>query len=205
MKYLFAITFLFFTACSKKVDCPSFDTSYLTLMPYQNGDSIIFSNGTKDIKFIVSYKEYTNVYSEKCSRGGMLERMCPDCEAVAEMIAYSDENRNNKKRLRVELSTLTRREELDTTNTMEFQVLDYLGGAYGFSSLVAKREYFKDSIVNSISANGKSYSNVLMHTLDTLTSWSDFNKNQIWRVYLTTSEGIIGFSDRQTQSTYFLK
>lgn len=203
MKYLIAASLILLTACDKKVECPGFDANNLKLMPYQDNDVITFTDGVKDISFTVGYKEYSEAYRAECGPDGMLGSICPDCSTKAEMIAYSDEIRNNAKQLHVILETTT--SYGNTHEVMKFQVLDFPGDATSFTELSANSNYYHDSTIHTLNVNGKSYENVRVHTLDTLNSWSDFDKKDIWRVYLTNMKGIIGFSDRQTQSTYFLK
>ncbi|MBW7912403.1 MAG: hypothetical protein H3C54_01565 [Taibaiella sp.] len=203
MKCLFAAALILLTACDKKIECPGFDTNNLKLMPYQDNDVITFTDGVKDISFTVGYKEYSEAYRDECGPDGMLGRICPDCSTKAEMIAYSDETRNNAKRLHIILETTTHYGKTD--EIMIFQVLDFIGDGTSFSGLNANSNYYHDSTIHALNVNGKSYENVRVHTLDTLNSWSDFDKKHIWRVYLTNMKGIIGFSDRQTKSTYFFK
>ncbi len=172
-------------------------------MPYQENDVITFTDGLKDISFTVGHKEYSEAYKGECVPDGRLGRNCPACSTKAEMIAYSDETRNNAKRLHIILQTTAYSGATD--EMMAFQVLDFIGDGTSFSGLNANSYFYHDSVIHTLNVNGKSYENVRVQTLDTLSSWSDFDKRHIWRIYLTNLNGIIGFSDRQTQSTFFLK
>jgi len=49
---------------------------------------------------------------------------------------------------------------------------------------------------------GKTYHNILVATNDTT---GPYTNTLIWRVFATDTDGIIGFSDRQTHSDFFIK
>lgn len=200
---LAAACMLSVSACNPthKTDCPGFDGTSLKFNDYAAGTRLVFTNGSSNIVFTVNSQEASTPYTLQC-KGSKKDCQNADCMATGNLYATSDSSRNgyNAFVLSAQMQTYAGDPPPSGGHSLYITLFDMsipcrydpIGASY-----VAA-----DSILSPFTVFGKTYDTVQVLTADTLIPGN--TGKLIWRIY-AVKDHIIGFSDRQTHSNFFLK
>lgn len=177
------IVIFFINSC--KVECPCFDKSLLTWMPYEVGDRLTYVNQQNDtLSFTVKSKILSEEYKEK-------KRFEDECVSDAVFDINDD------------LSTSGYRFVINKD-------MQNIGIHYEFGLLIdnnVNNPIYSSGICSSnieccldtITINDKFYNEVIIIERDTI-NYSD----EIWKVIVANNYGIIRFYDRETDYVWSL-
>jgi len=190
------------SACNpiNKKSCPGFDGAPLKFNDYTAGRQLVFTNGNSNIVFTVTSQDSTGPYTTEC-KGSRSDCQYTECMATGNLYATSDSSRNGFNMLVLSVQAQT------------FADLPPNGGRALFITLfdlkmpcrydpIGATYVAADSILSPFTALGKTYDTVRVLTADTLQPGN--TGKAIWRIY-AVKDHIIGFSDRQTHTDFFLK
>jgi hypothetical protein len=186
IKYLIFILIL--TGCTS-VNCPSFPEEGLEWMPYKQGDTVSFTDGTDTFQLNVNKTYRTSAYTIK--KAFSYKETC-------EVIAYAELSGNSS--LPQFLMTGM------SANLPRFYTISFTGLTnliFGIDS--NGRIFSNDSgfLTENLAEyyNGfKEYSNVVEVAYDTIISY----ETQIYQAYVAKNVGVIQFKDRFNHRTWSL-
>jgi hypothetical protein len=217
-------TICFYVAClvllsacksckDKVIDCPGFPSSQLTWLPYALGDTINFVDSVgAQIQFVVDYNEITAYEQKTCRR----TFPAPECRCTnTPPNAYVIANTNDKSRkvtnaLGVDISFYTSLStSIKVIDSVQYEVqyslFDCDNSFKIYPSITVNP---KDSLLASYTVGGKTYSDVVLHVVDTSIIKNAnpiYNEYFIERCYYAKSKGIIAFQDLKTGSFFYRK
>jgi hypothetical protein len=183
---LIIFVFVLLSSCYKK--CPEFNKKYLSWMPYNIGDELIFINQNNDtLSFIINRKYVTDEH--KIKRIGKCS--CGTPHAIAEGTSYEDNNyRNNG--LTFEINYANNINE----GYMSFEI--FLGKYNNHLGYCSKRNF--ESYIDTMTINGFFYNEIVVLERDTI-NFTD----EIWKVIVANNYGIVKFYDRETGDEWTLQ
>ncbi len=179
---LFSIS-LFLFSCSEEINCPEFTEENLELLPYAEGDTIVFMNQNNEIfELIITEVERTEAYTTTC-RGR--NSICP-CYSSAEIKAKNTLDPDEYPFILFETDNVSF-SRLFFFNFLKLRFeFDF---ARDFSYLALMPEM---TLYNEFMVDGKTYERVLMY--DSF----DFPGSTINKVYFNEEYGIIRFTERES-------
>jgi hypothetical protein len=176
------IAVYFINSC--KVECPCFDKSLLTWMPYDVGDVLTYVNQQNDtLSFTVKSKILSEEYKEK-------KRFEDECVSDA-VFHLSDD-----------FSTIAYSQYYFTIDYDESGITI----KYNIELLISDNVYCSglgssniECCLDTITINGEYYNETIIIERDTI-NYSD----EIWKVIVANNYGIIRFYDRETDYVWTL-
>jgi hypothetical protein len=192
IKIWFPAVLLLFCGCNR-INCPGYENEYLNWIPYEEGDSIYFTDGTDTLKLRVNETYRSDAYKE---HSWIIERSCyieanasvsgdPDSVSITTSGFYTSDE-NFPKNYRYDISYNI------GSAFFDFQTLDNkITIDYGITV----------DLLNSFNNGFKDYTNVLKLEQDTTYPWG---KPLIYQIYIVESVGIIQFKEPENQRTWSL-
>lgn len=171
---IFLLLAIFFINSCRNIECPCFDKSQLTWMPYEVGDRLIYVNQQNDsLIFTVKSKHLSETYKEK-------KRFEDDC--ISNAVFHLSDTERSQYYFNIDNN------EAGTSITckISLQISDNV-----FSSGIASS--YIEGKLDTMTINGKFYNEVLVIERDTVT----YSEN-IWKIIIANNYGIIRFFDRKT-------
>lgn len=183
--FLFILILFVFIGC--KYECPGFDKTLITWIPYNIGDELTFSNQNSDtIKFIIVHKAISEEEKVKRSCGSKC------CESTANIIAESTYDDNYKKNSLTYDIVFTYMENWIHSNIS-------LGKYNNHNGMAGITDFERH--IDSMSINGFLFNEVVVLERDTL----KFPDDEIWKVIVANNYGIVKFFDRKTGDEWILQ
>ena len=185
--------------CDKKYDCGTLSNEAMSWLNQNQNDSIKYVNALgQHINFFVSAKTVSPAYESQACKHGEAGCSCDyRCEANGRFYATSDSAINNLFNYSLEIIEASTN-KTTTTSTLTYSIFDC---SNKIDILNPTQLSSGDSLLTSLQLGGANYSNVYIHTLDTLISYNQ--TKTIWKTYFTKSKGVIGFWVRPTQTLYY--
>ena len=187
------------------MSCPSLESQYSTWLHYKRGDTVKFINDNgSEIIFNIIRNEVSPI-SVRCNKDGYGGCHCNDCgephvgvygetKDTSRQYIYQG-NLHNSTNFSVYISKRYRQQ--DTSTTLQYTILNHSNLIKIGPTLTLNQS---DSLFSTFTAGTTIYTNVIMHQIDTLSSWAF-----IWKTYYSKDYGIIAFYDRTTQSLFYRK
>lgn len=194
---LLALMFIF-QSCRQTKDCPVLDAKYMALVNYAQDSIIRFVNvaGT-EIDFRVTNTVASSPYTTDCFRGEIgYDCDRTPCSASASFNSISDSSRGGYNMFNMNFQSKI---PGSTPGTMHISLFDYNRDVLFIPEL--SKPYGIDTLYTKLPLGTHIYDSVVTASIDTA-SQKDI---MIWRVYLTSSSGIVAFADKQTNSIFYLK
>ena len=184
---LFLIS-VFLGSCSEEVNCPGFSEEDLEMVPYAEGDTIVFMNQDEEIfELIITELERSESYTTTC-RGR--NSICP-CYAYAEVKAKNTFEPEEHSFILLET------EDVAFSRLFFFNFLN-LRFEFDFARDFSFIEMRQDlTLFDEFMVDGKTYEKVLMY--DSF----EFPGSTIDKVYFNEEYGIIRFTERTTGVNWY--
>lgn len=183
--FLFLLIFFVFAGC--KYECPGFDKTLLTWMPYNIDDELVFINQNNDtILFTIIHKAVSK--EEKVKRSCGIK--C--CTSTANIIAESPTAYNYKKNSFTYEIVFT---YMENWIQCEISLSKYNNN----SGSVGLRNF--ELHIDTITINNFFFNEVVVLEKDTLT----FPDDEIWKVIVANNYGIVKFYDRKSRDEWILQ
>ncbi len=183
--FLFILFLFVFIGC--KYECPGFDKTLITWIPYNVGDELIFVNQQLDTLYLtVTTKSVSEEYEARRS----CKNKC--CDSKATIMAndeYDDNYRQNAFRIEI---TFTYVENWMSSNIN----LEKYNNNSGYCSITNFENH-----IDTMSINGFLFNEVVVLERDTLR----FPDDEIWKVIVANNYGIVKFFDRKTGDEWILQ
>jgi hypothetical protein len=185
--------------CEKQ--CPAFDTGYFKFFNPLTGSTATYVNDKGEaIVFTTEEREISGPYTLKCKRDrvfGSCQCETTACGKIAAKIhAAGNTGRNGRNSIHIEMEGKDKLDYLEDDDEISVGVFDLWLRGYDKDRITFKN----DSLIPELQIADHHYTNVIVAGVDTTQSTTS-----IWRIYFSAGDGVIGFSDRQTNSTFFLK
>jgi hypothetical protein len=191
-KIWFPAVLILVLGCNR-IDCPGYENEYLNWIPYEQGDSIYFTDGNDTLKLRVNETYRSKAYKE---HSWIIERSCyieanaslsgdPDSVSISTSGFYiSEENFPIEYRYNISYNI--------GSASFDFQAWDNrITIDYGITV----------DLLNSFNNGFKNYANVLKLEQDTTYPWG---KPVIYQIYFAELVGIIQFKEPGNQRTWSL-
>lgn len=184
--FLFILILFVFIRC--KYECPGFDKTLLTWIPYNTGDELTFTNQNSDtIKFTIVRKAVSEEEKVKRSCGSEC------CVSTANIIAESTYDDNYKKNLLYFEITIS----YNIGNFMHCKI--FLEKYNNNNGMAGIRNF--ELHIDTMTINGFLFNEVVVLERDTLR----FPDDEIWKVIVANNYGIVKFYDRKTGDEWILQ
>jgi hypothetical protein len=160
----------------------------------------ISSSGSR-IKFIISSKNNSEPYQMKsCSKNGLGGCNCSHnyCESSGNFLAISDSTINGDNEYFVRIDEVSNDNKSNESSKLNYTIFDF---GNQIDLLKPTELSINDSLSPSLVVGSYTYSNVYIQMIDT--TMTSYLNNNIWKVYYTQLNGIIGFRTRQNQAFYY--
>ena len=211
---IFMLVLFYSCHCDDKT-CAGFNKKYLDWLPYPVGDSIRFVN---DVNDVIAFKAY-NLFAteEKINHCTSVQSYGCKCDGCENIFASNSTETNDTSRKIVDAFGRTiqyfkyMNNEMnivypDSNNILlKYTILDQRNS---FTISPALKINSGDSLLTSIVLGGKTYTDVIMHQVDTtliLSSNPIYNVYFVWKSYYTKQYGVVGFFDLKTHSLFYRK
>ncbi len=181
--FFLLIAIFFINSC--KIECPCFDESLLTWMPYEVGDRLTYVNQQNDtLSFTVKSKILSEEYKER-------KRFEDECSSDAEFEINDDLSTSGYRFvINKYIQNIGIQYEFGLLIDDNVNNPNYSSG-YGSSNI--------ECCLDTITINDKFYNEVIIIERDTII-FSD----EIWKVIVANNYGIIRFYDRETDYVWTL-
>ena len=186
--------------CDEIRKCSTLSDSALSWLNHNDTIKYINSSGSR-IQFIISSKNNSEPYQMKsCSKNGLGGCICNHnyCESSGNFLAISDTTINGKNEYFVRIDEVSSDNKSDESSILNYTIFEFRNQ---INLLKPTELSTNDSLLASLVVGTYTYSNVYIQMIDT-TITSSINKN-IWKVYFTQLNGIVGFRTRQSQTFYY--
>lgn len=191
-KLLFLAVLLSACGCNR-IDCPGYENEYLNWIPYEESDSIYFTDGTDTLKLRVNETYRSVAYKEQ---PWIIERSCY-VEANASVSGDPDS---------VSITATSYYTSEENFPIVYRYVISYnIGSAFfdfqAWDNKVTIDYSITVDLLNSFNNGFKDYPNVLKLDQDTTYPWG---KPLIYEIYIAESVGIIQFKESGNQRIWSL-
>jgi hypothetical protein len=190
--------------CSEINSCGTLSDEAIKWFNQIKGDTINFVNSTgRDFQFVVSESSVSRPYEEEACKRCNCEF---NCRATGGFSAVSDSAINftiKKYFVTVSESWNNKPKAWETNQVsgiLQYVFLDFYGEIDIKNPSQVKPG---DSLLTSLQLGNHLYSDVYVHTIDTL--YSGYRDKIIWKCYFTKAMGVIGFREIKSHSLYFRK
>lgn len=214
-KIIFALILLLpFVACKRKkvIDCPGFPESHLDWLPYDEGDTIRFTDSIGQQIIFIGKVKYATAFEQRTCRTSFPTPPC-ECYNYPRAGASAHTNDTSYRKTNSAGKTILLFNDLyvdiygDETNgfTISYHVLD---GTSTYHLNPDIELSGNDILLPSYSVGGQTYSKVVEHTVDTANNpYVDpgLNVNFVYKMYSNKSHGVIAFQDLKSNSFYYRK
>lgn len=192
-KVLWFLTVLLSVCGCYRSNCPGYENEHLNWIPYEKGDSLLFTDGTDTLKLRVN-EAYRSVAYKELS--WIIELPC-DAEANASAAGDPDS---------VSISVSSRHESDENVPVAYHYLISYNIGSASFEFQVLNNrvtiDYFNTAdLLTSFNNGFKDYQDVLKLDADTTYPWG---KPLVYEIYIAESVGIIQFKEPGNQRTWSL-
>jgi hypothetical protein len=210
-KVLFALllTAALYSCNCGSITCPGLDTGFSRWLPYKDGETITFTNGSgNEIRFVVSRSELSVSKNLDCGKDGLGGCNCPDCpEPTGESAAISSDTSRKKGKLVYNSVGVGIRQHKTNKDSV---FLTYTIFDHGNSLVIHPTLQYKntDSLLSTYTVGNHTYTNVVVHQTDTNARSNPnpiYNKTFVWKSYYNQEYGVIAFYDLATQSFFYRK
>lgn len=201
-------------ACKRKkvIDCPGFSESHLDWLPYNQGDTIRFTDSVgHQLVFIGREKDVTEFEQRTCRT----TFPAPPCEcknspraksfAITSDTTYKKTNSAGKTLWLFNYLYIDMYGDDANGFTISHTILD---GTSTYHLNPDIQLSGNDSLLTSYSIAGQTFSNVVVHTVDTANNPyvnPSANVNFVYKIYSNKSAGVIAFQDLKTNRFYYRK
>jgi hypothetical protein len=206
---LVILSICFYSCDPGNITCPGLEPEFSEWLPYKANDIVIYvdSNG-QEIKFVVNKYELSTTKTLDCGPNGLGGSKCPTCpQRYSSVNASSQDTSRQKGKIiyRNLNSSVGKREGKNDSVYLSYYVFDHSNDLTISPSLIPNST---DSILPTFSAGGRTYSNVIVHQVDTTaTPYSNpiYNVYFVWKSYYNKEFGVIAFYDLKTRTFFYRK
>jgi hypothetical protein len=201
MMMLILIAIVYSCDCDKTNNCGALSEEGLASLIFDVNDTVRFENaiGNK-IEFVTQSRTSTPAYSqEACKKNGFGGCDCSShCSANGSTMAQSTTSLNSNNLYIIRIDEETEGKTWSSRNLF-FYILDY--GSSHINLTDPTHIDTGDSLLTSIQLGNHVYNNVYTFTRDTV----QYPNVSVWKAYFTTTDGVVGFRERDTHTLYCKK